>query len=115
VVNPANRLAAGLAAAAAVWCVVYGILLLNSPIMSGGRTPFLIEAFLMIVWPLAACGCAVWAAVAGRPIMVALFALLVGAFSVVTGFSIGRGVLPAVGLLVWAIVASAGSSVARSR
>jgi hypothetical protein len=47
--------------------------------------------------------------------MVALFALLVGAFSVVTGFSIGQGFVPAFGLLVWAVVASAGGHVARSR
>ena len=113
--NSQNRLAVGLSAAAAVWCVVYAILLSHTPLMSGGRRPFFVEAFLMAVFPLAACCLAVWAAVIGRPIGIALFALLVGAFTVVTGFSIGRGFVPAFGLLVWAILASASGHVARSR
>jgi hypothetical protein len=101
-----SRLGVGLSVAAALWCLALAVYLDNLPLMRGGRTPFFLEALLMVWWPLAASAVAMWAAAIGRPGGVALMAALVGAYSVVTGFSIGRGFLPALALLLWAALAS---------
>jgi hypothetical protein len=112
-----NRTGIVLAALAALSCLAAAVLFSRTPMMSGHRTPIVLELIGMIAIPLAASGGAVWAAWAGRWGVLIALTTLVGAFYVVTGFSIGPVFMPALILLLWATLAtiSAADSQAKAR
>ncbi len=101
-----DRLAIGLSALAILACFAAGVLIYRTPLMSGGRRPSVAEVAEMIGVPLIASVVACWAAWRTRPFVLSIAAALVGLFSFVTGFSIGRAFWPALALLVWAALAS---------
>jgi hypothetical protein len=110
-----NRLAISLTALAVLACLVAGVVLSQVPIMRGGRRPELGEIAGMVAVPAIGAAVATWAAWRNRPVVLSIGAAVVGLFSFVTGFSIGRLFLPAAGLLVWGVVASLGSGPAQER
>lgn len=102
----ANRLMFGLSAAATGWCVVVAVWMTTAPMMSGGRRPSVGEALAMISVPAAGAlgaSCAAWS---GRRGLLLAATVVVGLFTLTTGFSIGRAFLPTFGLLIWAVIAS---------
>jgi hypothetical protein len=105
-----NRVAIVLSGLAVLGCLVVGALMNQAPMMRGGRNPALGEVAGMIAVPTIMAVVATWAAWRNRPIVLSAATAVVGLFSVVTGFSIGRAFLPAFGLLVWAAFASFANS-----
>lgn len=96
-----DRLAVGLCASAVVACLLAGAVLTQVPIMSNRRYPELLEVVSMIAVPTDGAIIATWGAWRNRPRLVILGTALLGIFSLVTGFSIGRIFLPALAFLVW--------------
>ncbi len=100
------RLMFGLTAAATVSCFVTAAWMTTIPFMTGGRLPTVGEALAMVAVPAVAAAVASWAAWSGRRWLLVAATAVVGLFALVTGFSIGDGFLPTLGLLVWAVIAS---------
>jgi len=96
----------GLSAAATGWCFVAAAWMTTAPMMSGGRRPSVGEAIGMISVPAAAAFVASWAAWRGRRGLLLAATVVVGLFTLITGFSIGSAFFPTCGLLVWAVIAS---------
>lgn len=100
-----TRVAVGLALAAAAWCLVAAGWMMTAPMMAGGRRPIIGEALSMVALPAIASLVATWGASRRRRGVIIAMTVLVGLYAVVTGFSFGAVFYPALGLLVWCVIA----------
>ncbi len=78
---------------------------MTAPMMVGGRRPTIGEALSMVALPAIASLIASWGALRRRRGVIIAMGIVVGLYAVVTGFSFGAVFYPALGLLVWTLIA----------
>lgn len=91
--------------AAAVWCLVAAGWMMTAPMMVGGRHPTVGDALSMVALPAIASLVASWGASRRRRGVIISMTIVVGLYAVVTGFAFGAVFYPALGLLVWTVIA----------